>query len=60
VHDHLEEGDGGDSDVFEVVRVGLPGFGFLNCFLLGGVVCVEGVAVRVDEFDIIVELCLRR
>ena len=48
MHDHLEEGDGGDADVLEVARVLLPGFGVADGFLFGVVVGVEGVAVGVD------------
>ena len=48
MHDHFEEGDGGDADVFEVVRVLFPGFRFADCSLVRGIVGVEGVAVGVD------------
>lgn len=59
MHDHLEEGDGGDSHVLEVVGVGSPWFGIVDFFLLGRVVGVEGVSLGVDQLDVVVELCYR-
>lgn len=58
MHDHLEEGDGGDADILEVVGVFAPWVSFLDGFLLFGVVAVEGVAVGVDELDGVLELCV--
>lgn len=59
MHDHLEKSDSGDTDIFEIVGVGLPGpfagDGFLFCFIIA----IEGVSVWVYEFDGIFELCLR-
>lgn len=48
MHDHFEEGDGGDADILEVMRVFLPGFSFADGFLVIGVIGIEGVAVGVD------------
>lgn len=56
MHNHLEQSDGGDSDVFEVIGVGLPWFVILDGFLLGGVVGVEGITMGVDKFDVVIEL----
>lgn len=56
MHDHFQQGDGGDADVFEVVRVFAPGGVVGDGFLFVGVVGVEGVAVGVDEFDGVFEL----
>ena len=58
MHDHLEEGDGRDADVFEVVRVDFPWFCITNAFLFGGIVGVKGIFLRIDELDVIVELYL--
>lgn len=59
MHNHLDEGDGGNADVLEVVGVFAPWRGGLDGFLLVGVVAVEGVTVGVDELDGIFELCYR-
>ena len=56
MHDHFQEGDGGDADVFEVVWVAAPWVEVVDCFLLRGCVGVEGIAVGVCEVDGIVEL----
>lgn len=57
MHDHFEEGDGGDADVFEVIGIIFPGafvgYGFLFFFI----VAVEGVAVGVYELDCVFQLC---
>ena len=58
MHDHFEKGDGGDADVFEVVRVLFPGFLILYDFLLVSIVAVESVAGWVNELDGVLELCL--
>lgn len=49
VHDHFDEGHGGDADGFEVVRVGHPRAGFAGLGLRGGGVVEEGVALAVDQ-----------
>ena len=56
MHDHFEEGDGGDADGFEVVGIGAPGMVVILGLLVGGIVAVEGVAVEIDEFDGVFEL----
>jgi hypothetical protein len=58
VHHHLEEGDGGDTNVFEVVGIGFPWLGFTDCFLFCGIVTVEGIFLGIDKLNIVVELCL--
>lgn len=44
MHDHFEQGDGGDADGFEVVGIFAPETGFVFGFDGGGVVGIEGVA----------------
>ena len=56
VHDHFEQGDGGYANVFEVVGVFSPWLLFGDGFLLFDIVAVEGVAVRIHEFDGVLEL----
>jgi len=56
VHDHLEEGHGGDADVLEIFRVATPWSGIIDGFLIGFRVVVESVAMRVDELDGVLEL----
>lgn len=51
MHDHFEEGDGGDADVFEVVWVGSPGASIIFGFDGGGVVGIEGVAGGICKGD---------
>lgn len=51
MHDHLEEGDGGNSNMFEVMGVGFPRPFVQDAFLFFGVVTVESIAVGVDELD---------
>jgi len=58
VHDHFEQGDGGDADIFEVVGVLFPRLLILYGFLLIGVVAVEGIAGWVDKLYGVFELCL--
>lgn len=57
MHDHFEEGDGGDADVFEVIGIIFPrafvGYGFLFFFI----VAVEGVSVGVYKLDCVFQLC---
>ena len=55
MHDHFEEGDGGDADVSEVGWGGAPGFGAEDGFLEGFGVGVESVSVGIDEGDGIFE-----
>jgi hypothetical protein len=49
MHDHLEEGDCGNADGGEVVRVGAPWTGILEGLLSAGGVVVERVFGWVDE-----------
>jgi len=58
VHDHFEESDGGDANVFEVVGVFAPETGFVFGFDGNGVVSVESVAGGVSEGNGIGELCV--
>ena len=58
MHDHLEECDGRDADILEVVGIGSPWLCVSDGFLLGGIVSVEGIFLRVNELDVVVELCL--
>ena len=54
--DHLQEGDGGDAHIFEVLRVVLPGFCLLHYVKLGLVIVVKGVAGGVNELDGVLKL----
>jgi len=56
VHDHFEESDGRDTDVFEVVRIFAPETSFIFGFDGGRVVGIESIACRVSERDGIGEL----
>lgn len=56
MHDHFEEGDSGDADIFEVVGVFFPGLFILDGLLLGGIIAVEGIAGGIDKLDGIFEL----
>lgn len=56
MHDHLEEGDGRDADILEVVGIGAPWFCGIDLLLLVGGVGIKCIAVGVDEFDVVVEL----
>jgi hypothetical protein len=56
VHDHLKQGDGRDADGGEVVGVGAPWVRFVDGFLGGGGVVVEGIFVLVDELYGVLEL----
>jgi hypothetical protein len=58
VHDHLEEGDGRDADILEMVGVGSPWLCISDGSLFGGIVGVEGIFLRINELDVVVELCL--
>lgn len=51
MHDHFQESDGGDADVFEVVGVFGPGAGGIEGFVRFFIVLVEGVSLGVDEVD---------
>lgn len=56
MHHHLDQGDGGDADVFEVVGIGSP-WPRVGVFLVvGRVEGVESVAGWVDDFDGILDL----
>jgi hypothetical protein len=56
VHDHLEKGDGGDTDICEVLRICAPWPSIAEGFLFIRGIGVEGVAGRVDEFYGVLEL----
>ena len=57
MHDHLKQGNGGDSDIFKVVRIRSPWLCVLDLFLFGGIVSVKSITVTVNKLDIIIELC---
>lgn len=48
---HLEQRDGGDADVFKVLRVSAPGLSILNSVKLSSVIVVECVASRIDKLN---------
>jgi hypothetical protein len=56
VHNHLDERNGADSYMLEVVGVGLPRL-LRGCGLVGFcIVVVEGVAFGINQLDIVVQL----
>ena len=56
MHHHFEEREGRNAHILEVDRVVLPGLGVLEGFLLIGVIGIEAIAVRVYQFDGVLEL----
>lgn len=60
MHNHLQKGDGGDADVLEVMRIGLPWLCIADSLLFGGIVCVKSIFLRVDELDVIVKLYISK
>ena len=57
VHDHLDEGDGADAHLLEVVRV------VFETLVVGGLpdfVVIGGVTMQIDKLDIVVVDCRRR
>lgn len=56
MHDHLDEGDGADAYMLEVVWVIFPGLcGIYFGLAVVGVV-VKGVSYGIDELDVVIEL----
>lgn len=51
MHDHLEEGDGGNSNMFEVMRVVFPWIFVSDAGLFVCVISVQSIAVGIDELD---------
>ena len=51
VHDHFEQGDGGDADVLEVVGVFAPGLGGGLGSVVGGGGAIQSVTLGIDELD---------
>ena len=60
MHHHLEECDGGDSYILKMVGIGLPWLCIADDFLFRSIVGIERIFLRVDELDVIVQLCLSR
>ena len=56
MHDHLDQGDGRNADIFEVIWVGAPWFRVVDLLDLCGVQGVESIAVGIDELDSIFDL----
>lgn len=56
MHNHFEKCDGGDADIFEVMRVAFPGALIGYSFLFDDVVAVQSVSMRINEFDSILKL----
>jgi hypothetical protein len=42
-----------------MIRVAFPRLGIANSFLFIGIIGIEGIAVGINELDIVVELCYR-
>ena len=57
MHDHFDESDGRDSDVFEVIWIGAPRASIILGFDGGGIVSIERVAFGICESDGVLELC---
>lgn len=60
MHDHLDEGNGADADVLEVVGVFLPWSRVEEGFVGGWVEGVESVTLRVEDGDGVLSLCVSR
>jgi len=56
MHDHFDESDGGDADVFEVVWICTPRASIIFGFDGGGIVGVERVAFGICESNGVLEL----
>ena len=56
MHNHLEKRNCGNSYILEVVDVFPPWFLVSYGLLLCGIVGVEGISLRIDQGDIVVEL----
>ncbi len=56
MHDHFKQSDSRDADIFEVMWIFLPWAFIVNVFLFSIVVGIEGVALRINQFDGIFEL----
>ena len=59
MHDHLKEGHSRNANVFEMMWIFLPWSVITNFFLFSNFVVVEGVALRVNNSDSILELYIR-
>ena len=57
MHDHFDESDGTNADVFKVVRILSPGFRFVGRLLAVGRIGIEGIANWVNQLYAVVELC---
>ena len=57
MHNHLEEGDGGNSNIFEVMGIGFPWLFLPDEILFLFIVTVQSVPVGIDELDAVLELC---
>lgn len=57
MHDHLDESNSRDADVFEVVWVGSPWSRFVEFLEFVLVIAVQRVADRIDELDGVFNFC---
>lgn len=53
---HFEQSDGGDPDMFEVMRIFLPWSRIVDCFLSFGVIRVKSIAVSVNKLNGVLKL----
>lgn len=60
MHYHLNEGDGADSYMLEVVRVLSPRLFRIDFFLRGLVVPVESISCGIYKLDVVIELCRKQ
>jgi len=56
MHDHFNESDGGDADVFEVIWIGAPWASIILGLDGGGVVSIERVTFGICESDGVLQL----
>jgi hypothetical protein len=56
MHNHLEEGDCGNTHVLEVVRVVLPWLFVPDYFLFPLVITIQSIAVGIYELDTVLQL----
>lgn len=56
MHDHLDKRDGGDADMFEMIRIASPWPLVVDFLHFIRVVNVEGIAGRVNELDGVLDL----
>lgn len=59
MHNHFQQGNGGNAYILKIVRVPLPRLIVPNDLLLSILIGVEGITVDIDELDSVLKLCYR-